>query len=169
MKLFILRHGDAVESGDPRYKETERPLTSKGRQRTKQLASYLEEIGVTFDAMFSSPLVRARETAELVSDRLAGGRELVLTDHLAPLGSMEKLVGQVNGLHPHPDSVLLVGHEPYLGGLISLLCTGETHLQMAMKKGGLCRLHVDALACGRCAMLEWLLPPRLQTVKPAKK
>ncbi|MGD0614137.1 MAG: phosphoglycerate mutase family protein, partial [Verrucomicrobiota bacterium] len=67
MKLYILRHGDAVEHGDPRYKENDRPLTPKGIQRTKLLAHALRQMEVSFDAVFSSPLARARETAEIVA------------------------------------------------------------------------------------------------------
>ena len=61
MKLYILRHGDAGEAGDPRYKDNERPLTPKGIQRTKQLAHVLREMEITMDAVVTSPLTRARE------------------------------------------------------------------------------------------------------------
>jgi phosphohistidine phosphatase len=168
MKLHILRHGDAVECGDPRYDEAERPLTAKGRQRTKLLAHALRQMEVSFDAVLSSPLTRARETAELVAGGLFLKFTPELTDHLGPTGSMEKLVAQVGALHPQPESVLLVGHEPYLSGLISLLCTGDIDLRLTMKKGGLCRLRVDELSCGKCATLEWLLPPRLLGFKAPK-
>src|SRR6185312_7639278 len=66
MKLYLLRHGDAGEAGDPRYKDNERPLTPKGIQRTKQLAHVLREMEITMDAIVTSPLTRAKETAEIV-------------------------------------------------------------------------------------------------------
>jgi phosphohistidine phosphatase SixA len=65
--------------------------------------------------------------------------------------------------------VLLVGHEPYLSGLISLLCTGGPDLALTMKKGGLCRLGVEVLSCGQCATLEWLLSPRVLGLKGSKR
>lgn len=168
MKLYILRHGDAVEPGDARFEENERPLTAKGIQRTELLASALRQMEIAFDVILSSPLMRARETAEIVARRLRLERRLQWTDDLAPGGSLERLVRQINALRPIPESVLVVGHEPYLSGLTSLLCSGGPGLSLTFKKGGLCRLEVDVLSCDKCATLEWLLPPRLLGFKPPK-
>ena len=66
----------------------------------------------------------------------------------------------MNSLKPSPESVLLVGHEPYLSGLISLLVSGKETFTVTMKKGGLCKLSTDSLHHGRCAALDWLLTPR---------
>jgi phosphohistidine phosphatase len=160
MKLYILRHGDAAERGDPRYeRDDDRPLTNKGIARTEALARALVEWEVTFDALFSSPLVRAHETAEIVARALHVRDRLALTEHLAPAGDVGQLVHQVNALQPAPANVLLVGHEPDLSGLISLLCTGGSRLRLTMKKGGLCRMEIPALRAGQCATLEWLLSP----------
>lgn len=169
MKLYLLRHGDAVEASDPRYKDAERPLTVKGIQRTKLLADALVQMEISFDVVLSSPLVRARETAELVARGLKFGGKPELTEALTPFGSMENLVHQLTTLRPVPQSVLLVGHEPYLSGFISLLCTGGPGLELEMKKGALCRLEVTTPSCGRCATIEWLLPPRVVGLKPDKR
>jgi phosphohistidine phosphatase len=168
MKLYILRHGDAAEHGDPRYKETERPLTPKGIQRTKQLAHALRQMEITFDVVLTSPLARARESAEIIAHGLRLEKELEVADCLAPSGSMQKLVEQINAIRPAPESVLLAGHEPYLSGFISLLCVGGLNLAVKMKKGALCRLEVETLSCGKCATLEWLLQPRVVGGKAAK-
>ncbi|HEU5123401.1 MAG TPA: phosphohistidine phosphatase SixA [Verrucomicrobiae bacterium] len=159
MKIYILRHGEAAEHGDPRYKENERPLTAKGIQRTKQLAEYLEDLEIGFDRILSSPLIRARQTAEIVAGKLR--KPVELTDALTPSGSMKDLVDQIAGLRPVPESVALVGHEPYLSGFISLLCIGSPDLPIKLKKGALCRLDVERVISGRCATLEWLIQPRL--------
>lgn len=170
MRLFILRHGDAMDRNDPRYEnDAARPLTIKGIQRTKQLAHSLRAWDVAFDLILSSPLVRARETAEIVEHGLRNHGRLELTPHLAPEGDPEKLIAQINALRPPPDALLLVGHEPYLGGLISMLCAGSSHLALSLKKGGLVRLEVDALKYARCAALEWVIPPRLFGPKRARK
>ncbi len=161
MKLYILRHGDAVEHGDPRYKEDERPLTPKGIQRTKQLAHALRQMKISFDAVLSSPLARARQTAEIVNRGLKLEQKIDFTENLAPSGSMAKLVTEISVIRPTPESVLLSGHEPYLSGFLSLLCVGGPNLSVKLKKGALCRLEVDELHCGKCAELEWLLQPRL--------
>ena len=171
MKLYILRHGEAAEHGDPKFaNDADRPLTAKGIQRTKLLAYTLRQMEISFDMIFSSSLVRARETAEIVERGLRLHGRLEITDHLAPSGDVEKLVAQLNGLRPAPESLLLVGHEPYLGSLISLLCTGGPNLSLTLKKGGLCRMDAEQLRCGRCASLEWLLPPRLlETKHPSRR
>lgn len=169
MKLYVLRHGDAVEAGDPKFKDGERPLTPKGIQRTKQLAHALKEMEISFDVALSSPLVRTRETAEIVIRGVDLAGRLELTDALTPSGSMESLIKQIVTRRPVPENVLVVGHEPYLSGLISLLCTGGPGLGLEMKKGALCRLAVDTPACGKCATLEWLLPPRVVGLKPSKR
>jgi phosphohistidine phosphatase len=167
MKLYILRHGEAADHGDPRYKENERPLTPKGIQRTRQLAHALRENEISFDVIFSSPLTRAKETAEIVARGLK--KKVELTDTLTPSGSMGKLVEEINHIHPLPKSVLLVGHEPYLSVFISLLCTGGMDLPIKLKKGALCRIEVETLTNGKCAVLEWLLQPRLIGVKASKR
>lgn len=170
MKLYILRHGEAADHDDPRYQnDADRPLTPKGIQRTKALAHCLRQLEVTFDVIFSSPLVRARETAEIIERGLRLHGRLELTEHLAPSGDVEKLAHQLNKLRPAPECILLVGHEPYLSSLISLLCTGGSHLALTLKKGGLCRLEAETLRAARCASLEWLLSPRLIGPKRAKR
>jgi phosphohistidine phosphatase len=169
MKLYLLRHGDAVEHGDPRYKENDRPLTPKGIQRTKQLAHVLREMEITFDAVLSSPLTRARETAEILARGMKLQDNMRFSEHLAPSGNMEELVHQINTIRPAPKNVVLVGHEPYLSGFTSLLCTGAPGLPMVFKKGALCRLQVEVLSVGKCAMLDWLLQPRVIGFSPPKR
>jgi phosphohistidine phosphatase len=159
MKLYILRHGEAAEHGDPRYKENERPLTARGIQRTKQLAHSLREMEISFERVLSSPLIRARQTAEIVARGM--NKTVEFTEALTPSGSMKSLVDQIGDLRPIPASVVLVGHEPHLSGVISLLCIGGPDLPIKLKKGALCRLDVDHLTCGKCATLEWLVQPRL--------
>ena len=161
MKLYILRHGDAGEHGDPRYpNDAARPLTSKGIKRTRQLANALRQMEISFDVIFSSPLVRARQTAEIVARSLDLEKKLRLSNHLAPDGAFVDILAQVDNARPTAKTVLLVGHEPYLSELISLLCTGGPTLGLTLKKGGLCRMEVGSIKAGRCAMLEWLLTPR---------
>jgi len=162
MKLYILRHGEAADRDDPRYEnDADRPLTRKGIRRTRALARVLRQLEITFDVILASPLVRARETAEIVERGLRLRGRLALTEHLAPSGDGEKLVQQLNELRPMPDSILLVGHEPDSSRLISRLCSGGSQLSLTLKKGGLCRMEIESLRAGQCASLEWLLAPSL--------
>jgi phosphohistidine phosphatase len=170
MKLYVLRHGEAADHGDPHYpNDADRPLTERGVQRTKTLAHALRQWEITFDVIFSSPLVRARETAEIVERGLRLHDRLEFTDHLAPSGDFGELISCLNEIRPTPKNLLLVGHEPHLSGLVSLLCTGGQHLMLTLKKGGLCRLEVERLRVGRSASLEWLLAPRLAAGKRPKR
>ncbi len=161
MNLYLLRHGLAVEPGAPGYaKDSDRPLTPKGRRKLRQIAKAMAALELSFDLVLSSPYLRARQTAEVVAKGLRALKKLQFSDTLTPGGSTRKLVDLLNSLEPPPGNVLLVGHEPYLSGLVSLLVCGDAGCSVVMKKGGLCNLSSDSLRPGRCAALEWLLTPK---------
>ena len=161
MDLYILRHGIAVEPGTPGYEDdADRPLTPEGQRKLGQIADAMEALDLSFDRIISSPYVRARGTAEIVAEALGADKTLELSDTLTPGGSFKRLVELLNRLEPSPKSVLLVGHEPYLSGLISLLVSGKETFGVVMKKGGLCKLTTESLKHGRCAALQWLVTPK---------
>ena len=115
---------------------------------------------MSFDLILSSPYVRARQTAEIVAEAFNARKNLECTETLAPSGEPKKLLKRVANVSPAPEDVLLVGHEPYLSELVSLLVSGERGSSVVMKKGGLCKLEVNSLRAGRCASLAWLLTPK---------
>ena len=161
MNLYLLRHGIAVEPGSPGFaKDADRPLIPEGERKLFQITEAMEALDLAFDLILSSPYLRARQTAEIVAEALDARKKLEFSDSLVPGGSPRKLVELLNRLQPIPESVLLVGHEPYLSGLISLLVSGDATVAVVMKKGGLCKLSVESLKHGRCAALEWLLTPK---------
>jgi phosphohistidine phosphatase len=161
MNLYILRHGIAVEPGTPSYaKDADRPLTPEGERKLGQIADAMEALELSFDLILSSPYLRARQTAEIIAEALNGSKCLSLSDNLTPNGSPKKLVESLNAVRPPPESILLVGHEPYLSEFISLLVSGTASFSVVMKKGGLCKLGAENLKPGRCATLEWLLTPK---------
>ena len=110
--------------------------------------------------ILSSPFARARQTAEIVADELKLKRRLKFSDELQPDGSAKKLFRQLHDLKPAPENILLVGHEPYLSRLISLLVSGDENTAIDFKKGGLCKLEAEKLRAGKCAALAWLLTPK---------
>ncbi len=140
--------------------DSKRQLTPKGKRQLRQAVAAMKTLGLRFDLILSSPYLRAKQTAEIVAESLKLKRRLKFSDELAPDGSPKNLVGQLNALKPEPENVLLVGHEPYLSRLISLLTTGDMELAMDFKKGGLCKLEMEKLSYDRCATLAWLLTPR---------
>jgi phosphohistidine phosphatase len=159
MNLYILRHGLAVERGTPGYKkDSDRPLTAKGKRRMWQIAEAIEAMELNFDMILSSPFLRARQTAEIVAETFELRKKLALTEALTPDGNPKLLVEQLNKLKV--KDILLVGHEPYLSQLIGLLVSGNTNIALDFKKSGLGKLEAETLRCGRCAMLAWLLTPR---------
>ncbi len=161
MNLYILRHGLAVEQGTAGYaNDADRPLTSKGERKLSLIAEAMEGLGLSFDLILSSPYKRARQTAEIVAEVLKACKKVELSPTLEPGGSTKELIEVLKSMKPVPGEVMLVGHEPYLSTLISLLLSGDGGLQVEMKKGGLCKLSVESLKHGRCAKLEWLLTPR---------
>jgi phosphohistidine phosphatase len=157
MNLFLLRHGIAAEPGE--MSDSERPLTREGRLKLSEVARGLRSLDVSFDMILSSPYVRARDTARLIAKSL-NCRELLLEPGLIPGGNPRQIIDRVNARKPRPENVLLVGHEPDLSGLISLLAAGSSGIQVTMKKAGLCKLSLETLKHGRCARLEWLLTPK---------
>ena len=161
MNLYVLRHGIAVEPGTPGYeRDADRPLTPEGERKLWQIAEAMEALELSSDLILSSPYLRALQTAEIVAKALKGRKKVELSESLTPGGSTKKLVELLNRVQPSPESVLLVGHEPYLSSLISLLVSGDASFAVEMKKSGLCKLSTESLKPGRCATLEWLLTPR---------
>lgn len=160
MELYLLRHGIAAERS-PRWAghDADRPLTKKGARKVIRVAEAMKGMDLSFDLILSSPFKRARETAEIVADLFDCGDRLKYSAHLKVGGSPGLLIREIKTHYPSCRSVLLVGHEPYLSSLISVLMSGKNELSVTMKKGGLCKLEVQSLRHGRCASLEWLLGP----------
>lgn len=160
MVLYILRHAIAVEHGTPGYKDdSQRPLTEKGAKKMRRIAEGMLALDLSFDVILSSPFTRAKQTAEIVAGVFHARKKLEFTHHLEVGGDPEKLIEAINENHGSESRLVLVGHEPYLSGLVSMLIAGAGNLDITMKKGGLCKLSVAGLHYGRCATLEWLLSP----------
>jgi phosphohistidine phosphatase len=160
MYLYLLRHGIAVEPGTHGYEnDSERPLILKGERRLRAATATMKKLELSFDLILSSPFVRARQTAEIVADEMKLKKHLKFSDDLIPGGSSKALILAVNELKPEPENVLLVGHEPYLSRLISLLVANDEYAAIEMKKGALCKLEIGELCHGRCAQMSWLLTP----------
>ncbi|MBE0669185.1 MAG: phosphohistidine phosphatase SixA [Anaerolineales bacterium] len=157
MNLYLIRHAIAEEensSGD----DSQRALTDKGSKRMRQIAKGLRILGVEFDMILSSPYVRAKETAKILSDVFKMKKQVVFSDNLFPMGDPEKLIAEINEKYS-VDSLAIVGHEPCLTGFISFLTARNMPVDMTLKKGGVCRLSTDDLRHSRVATLEWLLTP----------
>jgi len=161
MNLYLLRHGIAVEPDTLEYShDADRPLTSEGERKLGLIADAMRALDLAFDLILSSPYVRARQTAEIIAEAFSARKKLEFDHSLACGGDPKELVEHLKRRQPPLEHVLLVGHEPYLSGLVSLLVTGNANSRVVFKKGGLCKLSTESLKYGRCAVLEWLLTPR---------
>ena len=157
MELYFLRHAIAVERGTPGYKkDSDRPLTPEGEGKMRQIADAMRGMDLKFDLILSSPYARAEQTAKIVAGEL--DEDVSYSDYLVPGGNALELIGEIND--ERPQRVLLVGHEPDLSSLISVLVTGGSDAGIELKKGGLCRLTTEKLVFGKCARLNWLLTPK---------
>ena len=163
MKLYLVRHAIAEEAGMPGYEDDSlRPLTEKGREKMGRIAGVLKELGVKPNLIVSSPYVRASQTASILAKELKHKEEVAVSDFLLPMGEPDDMIGEINEKYS-VDELMLVGHEPNLSSLTSVLLAGDTDLAINFKKGGVCCLSVDNLHYDRKAVLEWLVTPKILT------
>jgi phosphohistidine phosphatase len=158
MDLYIIRHAEA-EPHSPELEDARRVLTPKGRDRFEREVRGLERLGVTLDRVYHSPLLRAVETAELLTPLLDHEGETCVNAELAR-GPREELWRSIEG-----DRVALVGHEPYVSELLALLVLGwrvfEPRSQQGLfdfEKGAVARLGGDPEPGAMTLVAFW--PPK---------
>ena len=162
MKLYILRHGIATDRDPRRFThDSQRPLSPEGIKKTRKIAKALATLQPEFDLVLTSPYVRAKQTADMVAELLGAPAKLRLCDPLAPGGKPRELIAELRHLCQDDSRVLLVGHEPDLSRLASLLISGRPDADLTLKKAGLCVLDTGELVAGRCASLNLLLTPKI--------
>jgi phosphohistidine phosphatase len=160
MHLLVIRHGPAedkdewAQTGQP---DEQRPLTDDGRKKMKKAAGGLSRIVRHIDVLATSPLTRAVQTAELVSERY-DHTAAVVVDALIPEQSYAELLDWLKRLDD-VDVTAIVGHEPHLSGFISWLVTGGQHSIVELKKGGACLLEFTQEPAAGGARMIWLLTP----------
>lgn len=161
MRIYLVRHAIAENAGTSDYEDDSlRPLTEKGREKMKKIAGALEALGVEPDLIVSSPYIRASQTASVLSKILKYKEEIAYSDSLVPMGKPDDMIGEINEKYS-VDELMLVGHEPNLSMLASVLLAGEPDISINFKKGGICCLSVDDLHYDRKAVLEWLITPKI--------
>ena len=157
-ELYFVRHGLAEERGDAWPDDTKRPLTEEGMARLRKAVRGLAGMGVSIDVVLTSPLVRARQTADIVAGGLEPRPSIVNIDSLAPAGSYAAVLADLEK-HSRKTRIALVGHEPMLGELAARLI-GSRH-PIEFKKGGVCRIDVETLPPAGPGDLRWLLTPKI--------
>jgi phosphohistidine phosphatase len=160
MILYIVRHSDAVPSGTPGVPEDERPLTDKGTKKMREIARGLRAVDVKPELILSSPLPRARRTAEIVVEEMGGGIPLKLTDALSPSGNRSALYREFR-TDRRLSAVMIVGHQPALGEIAGEIAWGSAEHYLELKKGGVCALEIGRLDPTPAGTLLWLLTPAI--------
>ncbi|WP_165252308.1 phosphohistidine phosphatase SixA [Paludisphaera soli] len=158
-ELYIVRHGIAVEHGTPGIPDDERPLTAKGERRMREVARGLAALDLPVDRIVTSPLPRAKRTAEILAEGLgmAGVIEVAAVLHA---DSTARDVAEWLGLQPEAP-LMIVGHNPTLDELLGLLLLGDPHaMPFTFKKGAVAALRRPSRDADRHA-LRWLATPRL--------
>ncbi|WP_130907412.1 phosphohistidine phosphatase SixA [Pseudomonas sp. Sample_16] len=141
MKLWVLRHGEAVPHGS-RPHDSERELTDHGREEILRSAALL--IGQPLTAIYASPYLRAQQTAQLVREALGFEPEIRTVDWLTPDTDPDKVAEQMVAV----SDVLLVSHNPLVGNLLSYLQHGAGHPPERISTAGLAELEGSELLVG---------------------
>jgi phosphohistidine phosphatase len=158
LELYLIRHGVAAERGKDWPDDSKRPLTPDGIARLRKSARGLNALGVGFDQIVTSPLVRTRQTADVFSEELKDHPPITTADALAPAGSSASVIQEITR-HARKARVALVGHEPNLGELAAQLIGARTPIEF--KKGGICRIDFDVLPPKGAGALRWFLTPKI--------
>lgn len=156
--LYLVRHGIAAERGDDWPDDAKRPLTSKGAARMREIAAGLRELGVEIDVVLTSPLVRAKQTAELLVEGLKPAPSLNVVSALAPGIPPEKTAEALESVRK-AGAIALVGHEPDLGQFAAWLIGAKAPLPF--KKGGVCRIDMPAAGGHGAGQLVWFATPKM--------
>jgi len=161
MELVVVRHAIAEDRdafARTGRSDDERPLTEEGQRKMEQAARGLVRLVPSLDALCSSPLVRAVQTAEIVAQAYGGiGIETatVLSGGAPPEDVVAWLQGRKSG-----DTVAIVGHEPDLSTLVSFLLAGSDDAFIEMKKGAVCLVECSGKPEAGAGMLRWSAAPK---------
>ena len=159
MRLYIMRHGIAVDPGAPGSPgDAQRPLTPEGEQKTREVAGGLRELGIGPPLFFSSPLLRALQTAKIVAKVLEfPEKQIRLTDALLPMAKPDLIFRELARLKE--DEVICFGHGPHVDLAIAYALGSRTPAT-ELKKSGVACLEFQA-ASPQKAVLRWLCPPKI--------
>jgi phosphohistidine phosphatase len=159
LELYLIRHGIAAQRGDEYPDDSKRPLTSQGSNRLRKEAKALDDLGVIFDQIITSPLVRTRQTADILSETMKSKPPVATSDSLAPAGTPAGVIQDLAKFAKKGSRIALVGHEPNIGELAARLIGARAALEF--KKGAVCRLDFEVLPPKGFGHLCWFVPPRM--------
>ncbi|MGB9716605.1 MAG: phosphohistidine phosphatase SixA [Thermodesulfovibrionales bacterium] len=151
MILYLVQHGDAKrEEEDPL-----RPLSEKGVKDVKAVASFISRLNIELEEVLHSGKLRAKQTAELIAEKIKISKGISETDGIAPLDDPTIWVERLN---KKTNPIMLVGHLPHLGKLTSLLLCGDKEKNtVAFKMGCVVCLKRD----DKMWSIQWMIIPEM--------
>jgi phosphohistidine phosphatase len=158
LELYLIRHGVAADRGDEYPDDSKRPLTGDGIAALRKEAKALDALGVGFDHIITSPLLRTKQTAEAFAEHLKSRPSVSNSDALAPAGSSAGVLQEL-AKHMRKERIALVGHEPNIGELAARLIGSRTPLEF--KKGAICRIDFEVFPPKGVGQLRWFLTPKM--------
>lgn len=154
--IYIFRHGEAETKAESPTKTDEgRRITAEGAEQVRRVCIIAKQLKIKPDAILSSPLVRAKQTAEIAKELLNLKAELKVEASLEPDREPEEVYAALSKFR-RSESVMLVTHVPILGRLIFDLLGG--HINLEMNNGALAKIESKSLPKSGSGTLIWLLP-----------
>jgi phosphohistidine phosphatase len=152
MKLYLVRHAEAIERSGT-TPDASRYLTTKGRLAFRKIARRVRRAGIAPDVIFTSPLLRAVQTAEILAERLKHEGPVVVAKELSPgfdLPALRSLLAEAG----NPREAAFVGHEPDLGTLAAMLL--DVPGGFPLRKGAVLALEADGSVRKGSAKFLWM-------------
>jgi len=158
MKLYIARHGDALDVGRQGIaRDHDRPLSDEGVRRTEEAGRALQAMGVRVDRVGSSPLVRAEQTARILAAAIAADAPLETCPFLAPGACARDVADWMNRCGG--EALMIVGHMPDLGAVTAALVSRPAAAGVVFKKGAIACVDFPTGVQLGAGELEWLMQP----------
>jgi len=161
MRLYVVRHAIASPAGTPGIKDEDRPLTEEGIEKMRQIAEGLRSIDYVPSLILSSPLVRARQTAEILLRAFGKGVDIKVSPALAPPGERQGLYREIAVYEKKPGTLMLVGHQPSLGEIVGEIAWGSPEHFVELKKGGVCVVDLESVKGKPKGTMVALLTPSI--------
>jgi phosphohistidine phosphatase len=158
MLIYVIRHA-AAEDRHSGMSDRDRALTAEGVSRMKKVANALKHLGIAPGAIYTSPAVRAAETARIVAAALGLCERLKDCDSLLPGRDPVKLLEFISSRGG--SEVAIVGHEPQLGEFVALCVSGRAKCAVDVKKSSVCCVEFDGKPAPGGAVILWHLVPSL--------
>ncbi len=162
MKLYLVRHAEAIERSGT-MPDASRYLTTKGRLAFRKIARRVHKAGISPAVIFTSPLLRAVQTAEILAERLKHEGQVVVTRELSPgfdLQALHSLLASAG----NPAEAAFVGHEPDLGVVAAALMTVPEGFPL--RKGAVLALEADGSVRKGTAKFLWMEDTKAKTRNP---